>query len=198
MQDADIEVESNVLVADRLRNKVNADKRKGRLETSTSDPSVTHPQVDELTKMVKCLTTEMEKMKMEGRQAYKGPQNDEKKGGFRRPNNITSPTVQRERGRDREDQKIQAPFQNNFVAEGEEGETNELNPKIHFFGDTPNFPHLTQSAYEESFIDSQLNELSKGDKASGNEDRYDLRSKKKTVATDVLSSSLEQRNMLMK
>jgi hypothetical protein len=123
MQDAAIEVESNVLEADRLRNKVDADRRKGRSEASTSSPSVPHPQVDELTKMVKSLSTEMERIKVEWRQAYKGPKNVENKGGFRRPNNITSLTVQRERGRDREDQKIQAPFQNYFMAREEEGET---------------------------------------------------------------------------
>jgi hypothetical protein len=143
MKDEAIEVESNVLAADRLRNKADSDRRKGRLETSTSGPSVPHPQVDELTKMVKSLSTEMERMKVEGRQAYKGPQNVENKEGFRRPNNVTSSTVQRERGRDREDQKIQAPFQNNFMAEEEEGGTDELDLEIHCFGDTPPFPHLT-------------------------------------------------------
>jgi hypothetical protein len=185
MQNAAIEVESNVLAVDRLRNKANADRRKGRSETSTFGSSVPHPQVDELTKMVKSLSAEMERMKVEGRQAYKGPQNAENKGGFRRLNNFTPPNVQRERGRDREDQKIQAPFQKKFVAEGEEGKTDELDPKIHCFGDTPPFPHLTQSAYEESLMDSQLNELSKGDKATDNQGRYDLRSKKKTVASDA-------------
>jgi hypothetical protein len=189
MQDAAIEVESNVLVADRLRNKADADRRKGRSETSTSGSSVPHPQVDELTKMVKSLSVEMERMKVEGRQAYKGPQNVENKGGFRRPNNINSSNVQRERGRNREDQKIHAPFQNNFVAEGEEGETDELDPEIHCFGDTPPFPHLTQSAYEESLMDSQLNELSEGDKASDSQSRYNLRSKKKTATSDVPEQS---------
>jgi hypothetical protein len=38
-------------------------------------------------------------------------------------------------------------------------------------------------------MDSQLNELSKGDKASGSQGRYDLRSKKKTVAPDVPEQS---------
>jgi hypothetical protein len=38
-------------------------------------------------------------------------------------------------------------------------------------------------------MDSQLNELSKGDKASGSQGRYDLRSKKKTVAPDVPKKS---------
>jgi len=189
MQYAAIEVESNVLAADKLRNKANADKRKGRSETSTYGPLLPHPQVDELTKMVKSLSAEMERMNVEGRQAYKGLQNTENKGGFKRQNNITSPTVQREKGRDREDQKIQVPFQNNFMAEEEEGETDELDLEIHCFGDTPPFPHLTQSTYEESLIYSQLSKLSKGDKASGSQGRYDLRSKKTTVAPDVPEQS---------
>jgi len=186
MQDAAIEVESNVLAVDRLRNKTDADKRKGRSEASTSGTSVPHRQVDELTKIVKSLSAEMEKMKVEGKQAYKNPQNVENKGSFRRPNNIALLNMQRDqRGRDREDQKIQAPLQNNFVADEEEGETNGLDPEIHCFGEIPLFPHLTQSACEESLMDSQLNELSKGDKASSSQSRYNLRSKKKIGASDV-------------
>jgi hypothetical protein len=73
MKDAAIEVESNVLAVDRIRNKVDADRRKGRSETSTSSPSVPHSQVDELTKVVKSLSVEMERIKVEGRKAYKGP-----------------------------------------------------------------------------------------------------------------------------
>jgi hypothetical protein len=73
MQDAAIEVESNVLATGRLRNKADTDRRKGKSETSTSGSSVPHPQVDELTKMVKSLSAEMERMRMEGRHAYKGP-----------------------------------------------------------------------------------------------------------------------------
>jgi hypothetical protein len=186
MQDAAIEVESNVLAVDRLRNKTDADRRKGRFEASTSGPSVPHPQVDELTKIVKSLSAEMEKMKVEGKQTYINPQNTENKGNFRRPNNNAPQIIQRDqRGRDREDQKIQAPLQNNFVANDEEGEIDGLDPEIHCFGDTSPFPHLTQSAYEESLMDSQLNELSKGDKASSSQNKYNLRSKKKTGAPDV-------------
>jgi ribonuclease HI len=189
MQDAAIEVESNILAADRLRNKADADRRKGKSEASTSGPSLPHTQVDELTKMMKFLSEEMERLKVERRQAYKGPQSTENKGGFRRPNNFTPPNVQKERGRDREDQRIQAPFQNNFVAKEEEGETDELDPEIHCFGETPPFPHLTQAAYEESLMDSQLNELSKGDKASGGRGRYNLRSNKKTTTPDIPEQS---------
>jgi hypothetical protein len=189
MQDAAIEVESNVLAVDRLRNKADTDRKKGRSEASTSGPLVSNPQVDELTKMVKSLSAEMERMRVEGRQAYKGPQIAENKGGFKRPNNFTPLNMQREKGRDREDQKIQAPFQNNFVAEGEEGETDEPDHEIHCFGDTPPFPHLTQSAYEKSLMDSQLNELSKGDKTTGGRGRYDLRSDKKAATPDVPKQS---------
>jgi hypothetical protein len=101
MQDAAIEVESNVLAADRLRNKADADRRKGRSETSTSGSSVPHPQVDELTKMVKSLSAEMERMKVEGRQAYKGPQNmkiKEVSGG----QTILLPRICKERGEETE------------------------------------------------------------------------------------------------
>jgi hypothetical protein len=34
-------------------------------------------------------------------------------------------------------------------------------------------------------MDNKLNELSKGDKTSGSQGRYDLRSKKKAVASNV-------------
>jgi hypothetical protein len=111
MQDAAIEVESNVLEVDRLRNKTDADMRKGRSKASTSGTSMPHPQVDELTKIVKSLSAEMEKMKVEGKKAYINPQNAEKKRSFRMPNNIAPLTMQRDqRGRDREDQKIQPLF----------------------------------------------------------------------------------------
>jgi hypothetical protein len=186
MQYATIEVESNALAVDTLRNKTDAGRRKGRSEASTSGPSLPHPQVNELTKIVKSLSAEMEKMKVEGKQAYKNPQIAKNKGSFRRPNNIAPLTMQRDqRGRDKEDQKIQASLQNNFVISEEEGETDELDPEIHCFEEIPPFPHITQSTYEESLMDSQLNELSKGDKASNSQNRHNLRSKKKLRAPDV-------------
>jgi hypothetical protein len=69
--------------------------------------------------MMKLLSKEMERLKVEMKQMNKGPQSTKNKGGFRRPNNISPPTMHRERGRDRDDQRIQAPFQNNFVADEE-------------------------------------------------------------------------------
>jgi hypothetical protein len=135
------------------------------------------------------LKEEVERLKVERRQMYKGPQNTENKGGFRRPNNFAPPTMHKEKERDRDDQRIQAPFQNNLVADEEEAEADEPEPKIHSVEVTPPFPHLTKSAYEESLMDNQLNELSKGDKAGGGRGRYNLRSDKKAAAPDVPESS---------
>jgi hypothetical protein len=134
MQDAAIEVESNILAADRLRNKTNADRRKGKSEASTSDsntsgPSLSHPQVSELAQVMNFLKEEVERLKVERRQMYKGPQNTENKGGFRRPNNFAPPTMHKEKERDRDDQRIQAPFQNNFMADEEQEEVDEPEPK---------------------------------------------------------------------
>jgi ribonuclease HI/uncharacterized small protein (DUF1192 family) len=193
MQDAAIEVKSNILAADRLRNKANTDRRNGRSEASTSDsnisgPSLSHPQVNELTQLVNVLKEEMERIKVERRKMYKGPQNAENKGGFRRPNNFSPPTMHKEKERDRDDQRIQAPFQNNFVADEAEAETDEPEHEIRCLEVASPFPHLTKSAYEESLMNGQLNELSKGDKAGGGRGRYNLRSDKK-AAPDVPESS---------
>jgi ribonuclease HI len=194
MQDAAIEVESNMIAADRLRTRADTDRRKGKSEASVSGsnisgPSVPHPQVNELTQLLNVLKEEMERLKTERKQMNKGPQNTDNRGGFRRPNNFAPPTMHKERERDRDDQRVQAPFHNNFVADEEEGEADEPEPKIHSVEVTPPFPHLTKSTYEESLMDGQLNELSKADKASDGRGRYNLRYDKKAAAPDVPESS---------
>ena len=87
MQDASLEVESNILAVEKIRSKYDRDKRKGRVEASTSDSSVAHPQVDELKKLVKSLSTEMEKLKFEGKKSYRNPHNADNRGNFRISNN---------------------------------------------------------------------------------------------------------------
>jgi ribonuclease HI len=127
----------------------------------------------------------MEKMKFEGKQGYKNVPNIDNRGNFRRPNNNAPQIMPREpRNRDRDDQKIQTPLQNNLVVD-EEGEEEEHDPEIHCIGDTSPFPHLTQSAYEESLMNSQINELSKGEKANSSPNKYNLRSKKKEGKSDI-------------
>jgi hypothetical protein len=184
MQDVALEVESNILAVDKLRSKADRDRRKGRSEASTSGSSVAHPQVDELTKLVKSLSVEVERLKLEGKKSYRNPLNVDNRGNFKRPNNSPQIIQRDQRNRDRDDQKIQAPLQNNLVTD-EEGEEEDIDPEIHCLGDTSSFPHLTQSAYEESLMDSQLNELSKGEKTNNNPNRYSLRSKKKEGKLDI-------------
>jgi hypothetical protein len=196
MQDAALEVESNVLAVNRLRRKSDRDKGRGRSEASTSGSSIAYPQVDELTKMVKSLSAEMEKIKMEGRPTYKNPQNVDNRGNFRRPNNNDPQIMPREhRNRDREDQRVQTPLQNNLV-DDEKREEEELDPEIHCIGDTSPFPHLTQSTYEESLMDNQLNELSKEDKASGSQIDTTLDPRRRSECLMFLSSPPEQRSLI--
>jgi hypothetical protein len=75
MKDAALEVESNILAFENIRSKVDRDRRKGRAKASTSSSSASHPQVDELTKLVKSLSAKMEKLKFEGKQGYRNAQN---------------------------------------------------------------------------------------------------------------------------
>jgi ribonuclease HI len=183
MQDASIEVESNIMAVDELRSKADRDRRRGRSETSTSS-SAAHPQDDELTKLVKSLSADMEKVKLEARQTYRSTQNVDNRGTFRRPNNAPQILPREPRNRGRDDQRIQTPLQNNLVDEEDE-EDEEDDPEIHCLGDTPPSPHLTKSAYGESLMDNQINELSKGEKEKENPNKYNLRSKKKGEKTNA-------------
>jgi hypothetical protein len=63
MLDATLEVESNILAANKIRSRYDRDRRRCLYEDSTSDSSASHPQVDELNKLVKSLSAEMEKFK---------------------------------------------------------------------------------------------------------------------------------------
>jgi hypothetical protein len=94
-------------------------------------------------------------------------------------NNNARPIMKREhRNRDKGDQKIQTPLQNNLVTD-EGGEEEDLVPEIHCLEDTSSSSHLTQSTCEDSLMENQLNEMRKGDRSNDNVNRYNLRSKKK-------------------
>jgi hypothetical protein len=120
----------------------------------------------------------VERLKLEGKQSYTNSTNVENRGNFKRPNNTPRIIQRDQRNRDRDDQRIHSPLQNNLIVD-EEGEEEEFDPEIHFLLNTSSFPHLTQSAYKESLMDIQLNELSKGENTSNISKKYNLRSKKK-------------------
>jgi hypothetical protein len=126
--------------------------------------------------LVKSLSAEMEKLKLEGKHNYRNTQNGDNMGNFRRPNNSPQFLQRFPRNRDRDDKKIQMPLQKNLVVD-EEGDDEEIDPEIHCLGDTSSSPHLNQYSYEESLMYSQLNELIKGEKIKDNPNRYNLRSK---------------------
>jgi hypothetical protein len=86
----------------------------------------------------------MEKLKLEGKQSYRNTQNADNRGNFRRPNNAPQVLQRDQRNSDRDDKKVQAPLQNNLVAD-KEGEDEETNPEIHCLSNTSSSPHLTQS-----------------------------------------------------
>jgi hypothetical protein len=130
MQDATLEVESNVLADDILRNKADRERGRGISKASTYGSFASHPQVDKLTKMVKSLSVEMKKMKFKGKQGYKATQNTDNRGNFRRPNNTPQILPREPKNKDRDDQKIQTPLQNNLVVDEEREEEEIFNKKF--------------------------------------------------------------------
>jgi hypothetical protein len=110
MQDATVEVESNILVVDRLRNKADRDISRRRHEASPSNSSPLPLQMDEVTKMLKSLLARMERWELEGKPMYKNPQNTNNRG-FRRPSNNMPKDFPREpRSIDRDEHRIQTPL----------------------------------------------------------------------------------------
>jgi hypothetical protein len=75
MQDAALEVESNILAVDKLRIKDDGERKKGRSEASTSGSSTFPPQMDEVTKLLKSLSARMERLELEGKHSYRNPPN---------------------------------------------------------------------------------------------------------------------------
>jgi len=149
MQDATLEVESNIIAAKKLKGKV--DRRKQKDESSSSSD----PKIDKMTKMIESLTSKISKLKIENQQPRRGrglntfdPRNP---NPYRR-NNEQLHILQRNRNTN-EDQKVKAPFQN-AVMEKEQSEEDE----IHCLEDKGSESFLTLAAYEESLFNDQINQ----------------------------------------
>ena len=63
MQDAALEVESNIMATEKL--KTHADRRRQRGEASSSSASSSEPKLDTMTKMIESLAAEISKLKVE-------------------------------------------------------------------------------------------------------------------------------------
>jgi hypothetical protein len=81
-----VEVESNILVVDRLRNKADRDVSRRRTEASSSHSSPLPLQTDEVAKILKSLLDRMDRWELEGKPMYRNTQNTDNRG-FRRPGN---------------------------------------------------------------------------------------------------------------
>ena len=72
MQEATIEVESNILASNMLKTRFDKDKKKQREDSPSSSILATYdPKLDEMTKNLKYLTSEIAKMKWESKQPNK-------------------------------------------------------------------------------------------------------------------------------
>jgi len=63
MKDAALDVESNIMAAEKLE--IHADRRRQRGEASSSSTSSSEPKLDKMTKMIESLAVEISKMKVE-------------------------------------------------------------------------------------------------------------------------------------
>jgi hypothetical protein len=88
MQEATIEVESNILTSDRLKTRSEKDKKKHREDSlSSSNSATSDPKLDEMTKTLKDMTFEIATMKWES----KKPNKAFKRAGNKNPNQSGRP-----------------------------------------------------------------------------------------------------------
>jgi hypothetical protein len=187
MQEATIEVESNILATDKLKSRGDRDRKKQKEELPSSSHTTSDSKMDEMDKMLKTLTSEMARLKMEQKQ----PNRPTQEGGYRNPNQFRRPNnvpqiLPRER-RNQEDQKVFPPFQNNAVEEVEEEDDTEDDPAVHLNDSESSPTHLTQHDYEDALI---LNQFEEGDvdeviQKEPKRKKYDLRSRSNTPKVDI-------------
>ena len=153
MQDAALEVESNIMAAEKL--KTHADRRRQRGEASSSSTSSSEPKLDKMTKMIESLATEISKLKVEqssGKARLPNTFAPRNPNPFRRANEQLQ-IIQRGKEAN-EDQKVKAPFQN-VVMEEEQIEDED---EIHCMEDKGSAAFLTLTAYEESLLQDQTSQ----------------------------------------
>ena len=159
MHEATIEVESNILALDRLKNRSDKDKKKLREDSPTSsNPSTYDPKLEYMTKTLKDLTSEIAKLKWESKQpnrTFQGADN-RNQNQFRRPNDAPQ-VMQRERRND-DDQRVVPPFQNNQI-EKIDADNDVVDDIVVIFNEIDYYTsHLTQQEYEVAQLSNQFND----------------------------------------
>jgi hypothetical protein len=87
MQDVSIEVESNILAVAKLKSRNDRVRKKQKEELPSSSNSTSYSKMDEMDKMLKTLTSEMARLKIEQKQ----PNRPVPEGGYRNPNQFRRP-----------------------------------------------------------------------------------------------------------
>ena len=64
MQDVVIEVESNILAVNKLKSRSDRDRKKKKKELPSSSNTTSNSKMDEMDKLLKTVTSEMERLKM--------------------------------------------------------------------------------------------------------------------------------------
>jgi hypothetical protein len=173
MQDASLEVESNILAAQKLKG--NFDRRRPINEASSS--SNADPKLDKMADMLESLTSEISKLKIENKQPVKGRGTYDNAGrnpnqnpnNFRR-NNQPTQILQRERNPTK-DQRIKAPLENVVMDEDEGDYQEDGEDNIHCVGEEIGKSYLTQHDYEEALMTEQTEDNSVDDGIFTTEDK---------------------------
>ena len=131
MQEAALEVESNILASNRLKehldHQVYDQNGKKKLTPPTSTSQTTESKIDEMTKLVRILTAKLNKLELDKKPNKPIQEGERNTNHFRHPfaprlipRERRNNDIQRER-RENEDYRV-PPIQNNVTNEGEEDE----------------------------------------------------------------------------
>ena len=148
MQDAALEVESNITASQKLKGR--AERKKPAAESSSSSSNI---QMEKMAKMIDTLTSEMSKLKFQNQTPAKAkePSNPAPRNPNALPFRRNNPQTQiLQRGRNsNEDQRIRVPLQNVVMDEEQVEEQEEVKGDIHCVGDETGTSYLTQQDYEQ-------------------------------------------------
>jgi ribonuclease HI len=188
MQDAALEVESNITASQKLKGR--AERKKSVVDSSSSSNS----KMEKMAKMLDSLTSEMSKLKVQNQQPARAkepnafaPRNPNA-FPYRR-NNPQTQILQRDRNSN-EDQRIKVPLQNVVMDEDNAEDQEDGEGDIHCVGEETGKSYLTQQDYEESLMTEQTEDDLLGDGIFTAEDknRYNLRSKSNAAQQDAPAS----------
>jgi hypothetical protein len=181
MQETSIEVESNILESYWLETRSDKDKKKQREDSPAfSNPATSDPKLDEMTKTLKDITSEIAKIKWESKKpnrAFQGVGN-RNPNPFRRLND--APQIMHREMRNFDDQRVVPPFQNNKTEEMD-ADSDVVNDVVVLFNETDFYTsHLTWQDYEVAQLSNQFDvEIGEYGVIQGKPQRkFDLRSRK--------------------